>query len=909
MSISMKHYQIKFFSLLLFFFFSSAAFSQPETSGKNHANENLQLIKTLEEKFAVKIFFDDILIEKVNLNSRATSMQSIDKALEILLEDTEITFSKLQSDSYILLPAAIIRSITEKHDTLLSTSGSSMVIGNLSNYRKNKSAVVNGLVLDGKTNKPLPGAIIVVKNMDLGVASDEKGMFELLLKPGNYIFFISCIGYEDYNVPVKVLSSGDFSVEMFEKSIKLEEVAVYARRADRNVSGEQMSLIEIDRKLIKQLPLLTGEKDLVRSFSMMPGIKSTGEFGTGISVRGGGNDQNLFLMDETPLYNTSHVFGLISSVSPDIVSNVNLYKGFIPAEYGERASSVIDIQSKHGNDKQYRANGGLGLFSSRLAVEGPIIKNKISFLVAGRSSYSDCLLNRIPDADLANSNARFYDIYANINAALSKKQRLFAMYYNSYDYFNYSNQLHYTNINNAGEFKWNYSGSTVANYSLAITYSENKIIKEDIERPDTSYIHEHAVSSLALRGDAVYNINQHHSLKAGFTAIKYKINPGEQRPYDTLSSAHFYSLGENNGTETAVYLSDNITVNTFISIYIGLRYSAFFNTGPSVIYNYQPGLPLSNATMLETTSYGKNEIIKFYHSPEPRLSVKYQFNSSTSAKISYSRNAQYISLISASAVQSPDDIWQISGKYIKPVSSNAVALGFYKNFKQNTFETSVELYYRHLKNLTEYKNGAKLMMNPHIETELLNATGKNYGIEFLVKKNQGNIDGWISYTYSRSYRKTNGLFTEEIINDNKIYPSSFDKPHDLSLMLTYHYNRRLRMSANFTYSTGRAVTLPEAIYYTENSWKVSYRDRNSERLPDYHRLDLSISLDESLRIKKKWKGSWTFSVLNIYARKNTYSVFFKSEVPSKENNYRSFGLYKLYIIGRPLATLTYNFIF
>ncbi len=905
----MNQSPVKSFFLLLFFVFSVCAMSQTEGIKTGQIQENIQIIKALEEKFGVKIFFDDTAIENVILNEQAVNMLSVEKALEVLPGNTEITFSQLQSDSYILLPAAVLRSITEKHDTLLSASSISIVIGNLSNYRKNKSAVISGHVVDGKTGKPLPGAIIVIKNMDLGVASDENGTFELLLKPGNYIVFISCIGYEDYNVPIKVLSSGDFTIEMFEKSIKLEEVAVYARRADKNVSGEQMSLIEIDRKLIKQLPLLTGEKDLIRSFSMMPGIKSTGEFGTGISVRGGGNDQNLFLMDETPLYNTSHVFGLISSVSPDIVSNVNLYKGFIPAEYGERASSVIDIRSKHGNEKRYRANGGIGLFSSRLALEGPVLKDKVSFLVAGRSSYSDWLLNKIPDADLANSNAKFYDIYAGMHAAISKRQRLFAMFYNSYDYFNYGNQLHYSNINNAGELKWSYSGSTIAGYSLTITYSENKIKKEDIERADTSYIHEHAVRSLALRGDAAYNINQHHSLKAGFTTIKYLINPGEQRPYDTLSSARKYSLGENNGIETAVYLSDNITVNTFISIYIGIRYSAFFNTGPSEIYNYQPGLPLSNATMLETTSFGKNELVKLYHGPEPRLSVKYQFNSSTSTKLSYSRNVQYISLISASAVQSPDDIWQISGKYIKPVKSDAVAWGFYKNFKQNTFETSAELYYRHLRNLTEYKNGAKLIMNPHIETELLNATGKNYGIELLVKKNQGNIDGWISYTYSRSFRKTNGTYMEEIINDNKIYPSSFDKPHDLNLMLTYHYNRRLRLSANFTYSTGRAVTLPEAIYYTENSWKVSYRDRNSERLPDYHRLDLSVSLDESLRLKKKWKGSWTFSVLNVYARKNAYSVFFKSEVPTKENNYRSFGLYKLYIIGRPLATITYNFIF
>lgn len=640
---------------------------------------------------------------------------------------------------------------------------------------------------------------------------------------------------------------------------------------------------------------------------MLPGIKSTGEFGTGISVRGGGNDQNLFLIEETPIYNTSHVFGLISALSPEAVSNVNLYKGYIPANYGERASSIIDIQLKRGNEKMIHANGGIGLFSSRLSIDGPLIKNKATFLLAARSSYSSILLNRMPDVELSNSKANFYDVTGNFNASITKKQRLFGMFYTSYDYFDYSNQLQYINQNSAGELKWNYARSTKTNYMLALSYSGNNITKRDVETKISSSLTENSIKSISFRGDAEYKINPKNLIQTGVQLIHYTINPGNQEPLDTLSSVRNIELEHNQGVESAVYINDNITLNNAISFNLGLRYSMFFNLGPQQVYNYQPGSP--RLTIIDSTLYAKNEVIQKYQGFEPRLSFKYQFGNTLSTKLSYNRNIQYISMISASAAQSPDDIWQLSNKYNKPILSNTISWGIYKNLKQNTIETSVEVYYRKLNHLTEYKNGAQLTLNPHIETELLDADGKSYGIEFLLKKTQGNLDGWVGYTYSHSLKKTNGEVSEEIINGNNYYPSSYDKPHDFNLMFTYHVNRRLRFSSNFTYSTGRAVTLPEAIYFTDNNWIVTYRDRNSERLPDYHRLDISVSMDENLRIKRVWKGSWTFSLLNVYSRKNVYSIFFKSEVPTIENNYRNFGLYKLYIIGRPLPTITYNFIF
>jgi hypothetical protein len=884
-------------------------------------SNNFEKIQWLEDKYSVDIFYDSTAVAKALFNDLPASPGTIEDAFQTLLKDNELTFRKMQARSYVLMPVEIVRSITEKIDTLTRYQDGSIVVGNIASYKKNKAATVSGIVLDGKSGQPLPGAMVAVRSLELGAVSDGAGIFNLSLKPGNYITQISCVGYETLTTTLKVLSSGSITIELFEKSIRIEEVNVFAKRADRNITGDKMSLVEIDRKGIRQLPLVTGEKDLIRSFSMLPGIKSTGEFGTGISVRGGGNDQNLFLLEETQLYNTSHVFGLISAISPDIVSNVSLYKGFIPPEYGERASSVIDIQVKRGNEKKYAANGGIGLFSSRLAVEGPIVKDKVSFLVAGRSSYSDWLLNYMPDVQLANSSAKFYDLYAGVHANLNNKNRLYGMFYNSYDFFNYDKQLHYSNKNMSGELKWNYARNSSVDYSVALAFSNNGIVKDDLEYATKSYRLRNSVNSVTLRGDVAYNLNQRHAIKAGVEAIRYIISQGDQEPWDSLSKARSIKLETNKGLETALYLTDNVTLNSHFSLNLGIRYSMFFNLGPNTIYNYRSA-PYSDATLLSADYYKNNTLIKMYNGPEPRFSFRYQINNSASAKVSYSRNIQYLSLVSASAVQSPDDIWQLANTYIKPIISNAYAAGIYKNFKQNTFETSVEFYYRSLKNLTDYKNGAKLtldtwpdsvmnmpLVNMPLETELINAIGRNYGVEIMVKKNLGNLEGWIAYTYSRSLKRTHSDYAEEIIRENKFYPSSYDRPHDFNTMLTYHYNRRLRFSANFTYSTGRAVTLPEAIYYIDKTWNVTYRPRNSERLPDYHRLDLSVSLDESLRIKKKWKGSWTFSVLNVYGRKNAYSVFFKSEIPTEENNYRSFGLYKLYIIGRPLPTLTYNFIF
>jgi hypothetical protein len=389
----------------------------------------------------------------------------------------------------------------------------------------------------------------------------------------------------------------------------------------------------------------------------------------------------------------------------------------------------------------------------------------------------------------------------------------------------------------------------------------------------------------------------------------YNILPGKQTPLNQKSIIPAAELSHDRAIENAIYFNDKWEINNIFSLNAGLRYSVYSKIGPGLVFNYQQGRTKLPVTKTDSIYYGNNSIIQIYNHIEPRVAFKVQVNETSSVKLSYNRNNQYISLISNTSVSSPDDIWKLSDKYVKPIDCSHYALGYYNNFKQNMIETSVEVYYKSLKDLVEYKNGAKLVMNRNIETELIDANGKNYGIELFIKKNAGEIDGWISYTYSRSLKQTIGMYPDEKVNNNQYYPSSFDKPHDITLVGTWHINRRMRLASNFNYSTGRSITLPELKYDFYGQTVLQYSDRNKYRLPAYHRLDLSFSVDESLRIKKKWKGSWTFSILNVYARKNAYSVYYKKETPTADNNYQTFNLYKLYIIGIPLPTFTYNFIF
>jgi hypothetical protein len=588
-----------------------------------------------------------------------------------------------------------------------------------------------------------------------------------------------------------------------------------------------------------------------------------------------------------------------------------LLKAGISAKYGERASSVMDIRMGASNPDKTKVKGGIGIINSTIYVETPLIDKKISLLLGARSSYSNWLLHSIPDIDLMKSSAHFYDVNALISFNLNAKNKVFVFAYTSNDKFGFAENTDYQYSNLLGSARWRHSfnDNLYFNMSVGLSNYRYQVSESDTSRSWGAY----KINSTLLYNNFKWNFswlpNKNHTLDFGINAVIYNIQPGKLNGLIDKSIIKSIQMQPEKAMENAAYLTDNITLSPKLALDLGVRYSFYSYLGPQKIYIYQPDISRTPESIIDSLTYSNNKPVCWYSGLEPRLSLRFTVSDNSSVKLSYNRIHQYINLISNTAVMSPSDVWNLSSPYIKPLICDQAAIGYFRNFKNNTIETSIEFYYKYLLNTIDYKNGARILLNPWLESDLTNVNGKNYGIELYVKKNSGRLTGWASYTFSRSWQKTNASFNEDKINFNQPFPSSFDRPNNLILNANYHISKRWRFNSTFTYSTGRPVTLPELKFNYQGYQLLYYSDRNKYRLPDYHRLDVSITLDESLKIRKKWKGSWTFSIINLYGRKNAYSVFYKKEAHMVSYEYRQYDTYKLYIIGYPLPTLTYNFIF
>ena len=831
------------------------------------------------------------------------------------LSTTEIMerITRVVSCDYFLIDSLTIVIVPKQAGSYTSDPSSSglVSIGDPMKYGQSSKAVLQGKVLNGKTGEPLAGAIVFVEKHNLGTTSGAKGVYSIELPVGENRLTLKYIGFENKYVNIKLLSDGSFDLELFESSVKLDEVQISAQQSDANVYRTQMSVMKFDTKALKELPLTLGEKDIIKSISLLPGIQSVGEFGTGFNVRGGGNDQNLILIEGAPVINSSHLFGLISILNANTVSNVTLMKAGIPASFGERSSSILSIDMGPENPERLKVKAGIGLINSSLNLETPLINKKASLILGGRSSYSNWLLHKIPDIDLINSSANFYDINGLLTVKLNPKNKIKLFGYLSQDDFSLSNSYIYDYSNLLGSARWTHNFSDRLSSDLLASYSQYdySVAGVDTLKKYDAYQIKSQIKYRSLKWNLSYSLNNKHDFDLGWNAILYNVLPGTETPYGPESFVKNLTIAPEKALELALYLSDNITISDKLNMEVGIRYSHYSLLGPGNVNVYNNAPSLSIASIADTLSFSSNQRIKNYSGPEPRISFRYVLNSNSSLKLSYNRINQYINLVSNTSVATPSDVMKLSDTYLKPLTMDQLALGYYKNFFQNKIEASVEIYYKNLNNVLEYRDGAKILMNNQIETALLNARGYNYGLEFFIKKNYGKLNGWISYTYSRSLRKTESDAEADKINMNEAFPSNFDKPNNLVVIGNYQISRRWRFSGTFTYNTGRPVTLPELKYNYQDYHLIHYSDRNKYRLPDYHRLDLSITMDESLRIRKRWKGSWTLSVINLYGRKNAYSVYYQNDNPMEPDTYTSGSLYKMYIIGRPFPTLTYNLSF
>lgn len=832
----------------------------------------------------------------------------LDKVLESALPPLGLEYRFVSGNKLIILPEEEVKMVMMQLARIQDKEAGVIVVGSLKQAGKKPAATLKGKVTAGATGETIPGATIQIEDTPYATASGFDGSYSLTVKPGLYKVVINSIAFEPAVYSINLLSDGSCDFELFDQVHKLDEVNVYADRSDKNVSRDQMSLIELDRRNIRLMTAVAGEKDIIKSLTRLPGVQSVGEFGAGINVRGGGEDQNLYLIDEAPLFNTAHVFGLLSVLNPDAVKSAMLYKGHIPVEFGERVSSVMDIKLAQNHISKTNVVGGIGLYSSRLMVKTPLIKDKVSLQLGGRSSYSDWLLQKIPDYNLRNSSAGFYDLNATVTGDF-KKDKLSLTLYASHDNFSYTNDFTYRYGNRLGSFNWTHIITPTLTGKLSLAMSNYAVDKDEkvltYEQSTTSS----AIEYVKAKTDFTFTGIEKHTLRLGLHGIRYRVDPGRQKPLNDSSLVVHSRLEHERGVEWAGYLSDNYELSDKLSVQAGIRFSAFCKLGPGTISVYEAGKPVTDASAEDSRVYASNDVIQSHFSLEPRVSLKYLINEHSSVKMSYNRNVQNLFLISSSSVPTPDNIWKLSDQFLKPMISNQVAIGYYHNLFNNLVEFSAEVYYKALKNIPDYRDDARIIMNPNLERDLTPASGTNYGIELMLRKNAGKVEGLIGYTYSRSLRKTNSPYAVEMINKNREYSSPYDKPHDLNMEAIYNVNRRLRFSANFSLASGRPVTLPEYKYNTGRDWVVVYSDRNEYRLPTYHRLDLSISLDESLRRKKKWKGSWTFTLMNVYARKNPYSVFYSKGDPQEPGVSQVYSLQKLYFIGKPLPTLTYNFIF
>ena len=890
------------FLLLQVFFLSPDVIAQEGTRQSAYISFDT-LIGELSRKKGIRFFYRPEWFRGIKFHASTVDLP-LEEVTDRIRERTGYTVKILDS-FYVFLPAS-------SQLTPRGAPDSRMVVGDMSEYGKYSEATFSGQVTDGKTGMPLAGAVIYEKTLKKGATTDREGKYTMTLPVGDHDLALSYMGYEESVEKIRLVGQGKADFEIFENPVHLQDVVVSSKRAEHNVTGVQMSMVRMSAKAIKELPVALGEKDIIKSVALLPGIQTAGEFGAGFVVRGGSTGQNLVLLEGMPLFNTSHVFGLTSVINADGVKDYSLMKAGIPASYGERASSVMDVRmgAAHPPDK-VKAKGGIGLLSSRLMMEVPMFNKKVQLLVGGRTSYSDWLLKKMPDENLMNSSAGFYDLNALLDININARNKLSLFAYYSADRFGFSNSTDYRYNNLLGSVRWKHiiAGNLYFTLETGISRYDYHMSEQDTLNLFEAYKIDMSTGYGAFRGNLFWQPHEKHSLNLGINLVGYDVRPGELSPCGESSVVIPEKVAQEQAYETSLFASDNIKVFEGLTASVGLRFTAYGLLAPREVYQYLEGAPLSPGTITDTLYYDGKKAVKKYSGLEPRILLRYLLPKNSSVKVSYTRMRQYINLVSNTAVMVPSDVWKLSDTYLKPVVVDQFAAGYFRNFFGNTLEASVEAYYKNMINLVDYKNGATILMNPHPETDLVNARGYGYGLEFFIKKNSGLLTGWVSYTYSRSWVRTTGEWPSEQVNGNSYYPATFDKPHNLVINAGYHLSRRWRIAGVFTYSTGRPVTLPEYKYVSRGYQLIYYSDRNRYRLPAYHRLDLSISLDESLRIKKKWKGSWTFSVLNVYGRKNAYSVFYSQDDPDITNNYRRYNLYKLYILGKPLPTLTYNFTF
>jgi TonB dependent receptor/CarboxypepD_reg-like domain/TonB-dependent Receptor Plug Domain len=750
---------------------------------------------------------------------------------------------------------------------------------------------ISGTIKESGTGETLIGASVYLIELPKSASlSNSYGFYSITAPAGHYTLVISFSGFMPDSVNIDLDKDLSRSIEMVQRNTELQEVIVSSVRQTDNIKKPLMGVMKLSVKEIQDMPVIFGEKDILKSLQLLPGVQSVGDGGSGFYVRGGTTDQNLILLDEATVYNPSHLLGFFSTFNSDAIKDVTLYKGAIPAEYGGRLASVLDVRMNEGNSKEYQVSGGLGLISSRLNVEGPIEKDNGSFIVSARRTYADLFLKLSKDTNTKNSSLYFYDINAKANYKLGDKDHIYLSGYFGKDFLGLGNSFGIDYGNSTATFRWNHILNNRLFSNTSLIYS-----KYNYDIDVTSGNNDVAINSFIrdyhFKEDMQYFVGSGNKINFGLDVIDITTSPGVITAAPQSDNFNSVSVPDKHAIESALYFSQEIVVTEKLNVNYGIRAGLFTVLGPGAFYTYD-----SAGNAVDTANYGSGQVVKNYFNLEPRFSMSYQLTENSSVKFAYARTTQNLHLLSNSTSSNPTDVWIPSSNNVKPEIADQVSLGWFRNFKDNQYEFSTEIYYRNMQNQIDYKNGAQLIANVNVESQLIFGKGRSYGLELFIKKKYGQLTGWVSYTLSRTERQ----FTQ--VNNDSWYPANQDRTNNLSVVGIYKLNRKWTLSADFVYYTGNAVSWPSGKYEVNGQPAFVYVERNGSRMPSYNRLDIGVTLQG--KKTKKFESNWNFSIYNAYGRENPYSISFQQDPgdPSKTQAVQ-------WSLFRWVPSVTYNFKF
>lgn len=866
-------------------------------------------INQLEQKFSVKCFYNEEWLYKYEVIN-SIDKSTVDSVLQegfsnnsflkyFIYQDRYVIFSEIESVD-LRKKNIQVNSEEVEYQTKSQNTKNEKIIYKIGTPGLNeKVSTISGTIVESISKQSLPGVSVIADEGSIGTTTNENGEYKIFLSKGYHVLTFSYMGMEPTLRKVQLYSSGTLDLAMDQKVNFLEEIKITGQEAKREkqiIGYKKLKTLEIN-----EVPSFMGEVDIIKYSLLLPGIQSVGEMDMSFSVRGGKGDQNLILIDGMHTYSNSHFFGLFPGINPYSVEDATLYRASMPIEYGNRLSSVYDIKIKEGNYKKIELEGGISPVSSNISFNGPIIKDKLNINTSYRGTYSNWILDLIDVEELNNSSVSFYDY----NVKLSYKpnlSNLYSVFYTkSYDDFLFNDQLNYKTYNNLLSIN-------IKNYlkndnilETTIGYSFYNIERSETPSREYSATKEHSIKDIKLSSKLLYNYNLKNLITTGIEFVYHEISPWNINPMDSYSLIKPKEINKSKGVELSYYIGDKISLMNRLTLDVGIRLSTYTYLGPNDKYIYKDGITLEN-NIIDTIKYSNNEIIDFNWGPELRISGNYELRNDQNINFSYNRNRQYISILTNTQAITPIGSWQLSNEHIPPQIADHYSIGYNKDIYKKAYTISVEAYYKKIKNIKDFKNGSKFELNPHPETEIVNALGKTYGAELMFEKNTGRLTGWISYTYSRAFIKTDNDISEKVINDGNYYPASYDKPHNLSAVVNLEPTKRFKISSVVNFSSGIPVTLPVSKISIDNNYYIVYSDRNQFRLPYYLRLDMSVSIRGSLKRNKIVTSLWTLSVYNVLGRHNPYSLYFESEG-------QQINGYQLSIFGEPIPTITYKFNF